>query len=138
MFKLDIVDENYISPENLNRPNVHTEVECVAFSSDSNWLATVERRDDCVNTPETKLKFWLFDNASKKFMLNTLVRYPHSFDKVNKIKFKHSSNLLFTCGNDGCFKSWILHENKLQGKWKFKFFYFNHEIFLKYLKWIQS
>ena len=50
-----------------------------------------------------------------RFSLNTLVRYPHSFDKVNKINFKKNENLLFTCGNDGCFKSWILTENKPQG-----------------------
>lgn len=44
-----------------------------------------------------------------------MVRYPHSFEKVNKIKFKPNENILFSCGNDGCFKSWTLVENKPQG-----------------------
>jgi NET1-associated nuclear protein 1 (U3 small nucleolar RNA-associated protein 17) len=112
LFNLDIVDENYISPENLNRPNIHTEIECLALSANSNWLATVERRNDLINTPETRLKFWLYDSASTKFALNTLVRYPHSFAKVTHLTFKGKENLLFSCGQDGCFKSWILSENK--------------------------
>ncbi|RNA06715.1 WD repeat-containing 75-like [Brachionus plicatilis] len=108
LFNLDIVNENYISPENLNRPNVHTEIECLAFNSDSTWLATVERRDDSITTPETSLKFWYYDSTTNKFSLNTLVRHPHSFDQVTKIKFKPNENVLLSCGQDGCFKSWRL------------------------------
>ena len=66
LFNLDVVNENFISPENLNRPNVHTEIERLAWDEDSNWLATVERRDDLVTTPETKLKFWHYDSVEKK------------------------------------------------------------------------
>ena len=66
ILKLDIVDENYISPENLQRPKVHTEIEHLSFSSDNNWLATVERRDDFITTPEIRLKFWQFDATSNK------------------------------------------------------------------------
>lgn len=62
------MDENYISPENLNRPNVHTEIECVAFNYDSTWLVTIERRDDGSTTPETRLKFWQFDQANNKYV----------------------------------------------------------------------
>jgi hypothetical protein len=68
-----------------------------------------------VTTPEIRLKFWMFDKVNNKFSLNTLVRYPHSFEKVNKLKFKPNENILFTCGNDACFKSWILCENKKTG-----------------------
>ncbi len=68
------MNENFISPENLNRPNVHTEIERVALSSnrgsDSSsklqWIATVERRDDGVTTAEVRLKFWCFDTVDKK------------------------------------------------------------------------
>ncbi len=66
LFNLDIVDENYISPENLNRPNVHTQIECLAFNHDFHWMATVERRDDFSTTPETRLKFWRFDYTTNK------------------------------------------------------------------------
>ena len=45
-----------------------------------------------------------------------MVCFPHSFDKVNKIKFKPNENVLFTCGNDSCFKSWILQKNRPIGK----------------------
>ena len=64
--QLDIIDENYISPENLQRPNIHTEIEHISFSSDNNWLATVERRDDLITTPEIRLKFWQFDMTTNK------------------------------------------------------------------------
>lgn len=37
--------------------------------------------------------------------------HPHSFDRVTKIKFKPNENVLFTCGQDGCFKSWILSKS---------------------------
>ena len=66
LFKLDIIDENYISPENLQRPNIHTEIEHMSFSSDNNWLATVERRDDSTTTPEIRLKFWQYDMTTNK------------------------------------------------------------------------
>jgi hypothetical protein len=66
-FKLDIVDENYISPENLQRPRIHTDIEHLAFSSNGNWLATVERRDDKLTTPEIKLKFWSFNPITNKY-----------------------------------------------------------------------
>jgi hypothetical protein len=54
-------------------------------------------------------------NFEQRFSLNTLVRYPHSFERVTKIMFRPNENVLFTCGNDGCFKSWTLVENKRQG-----------------------
>ncbi|CAF0710964.1 unnamed protein product [Brachionus calyciflorus] len=112
LFNLDIVNENYISPENLNKPNAHTEIECLAFNHDSTWLVTVERRNDSVTTPEIKLKFWCYDSTNNKFSLNTLVRHPHSYDKITKLKFKPNENTLFTCGEDGCFKSWTLVKNR--------------------------
>lgn len=45
--------------------------------------------------------------------MNTFVRFPHAFEQVNKIKFKQNENVLFTCGNDSCFKSWVLRENEM-------------------------
>jgi hypothetical protein len=59
----------------------------------------------------TKIIIILF---SFRFSLNTLVRQPHSFDRINKIKFKPNENVLFSCGEDGCFKSWVLRENRQQ------------------------
>lgn len=39
------------------------------------------------------------------------MRHPHSYDRVNNIKFKPNENVLLSCGQDGCFKSWILTKN---------------------------
>ena len=44
-----------------------------------------------------------------------MIRFPHSFDKINDMKFKPDSNILFTCGEDGCFKSWTLSESDVIG-----------------------
>ena len=65
-FQLDIVHQNYISPENLKRPLVVTEVERAAFSTDGHWLATVERRDDGETSPEMRLKFWAYNAQAQK------------------------------------------------------------------------
>lgn len=50
-----------------------------------------------------------------RFSLNTIVRYPHSYEKLNQIKFKPTENILFTTGADFCLKSWILTENNQPG-----------------------
>ena len=109
-----MVNENYISPESLDKPLFITEIECVALGGGSaEWLATVERRDDETTTPETKLKLWHFDTATKKFTLNTLVHFPHSFERVNTLRFHPARDILFSCGNDGCFKSYALVESSM-------------------------
>ena len=58
---MDIVAQNYISPDNVKRPLAFTEVEKAAFNHNGDWLATVERRDDGETTPEMKLKFWMYN-----------------------------------------------------------------------------
>lgn len=65
MFQLDIVCQNYISPENLERPTVVTEIERAAFDENGVWLATVEVWDDQDFTPEIRLKFWQFTDESQ-------------------------------------------------------------------------
>lgn len=64
--QLDIVGQNYISPENLQRPLVYTEVENIAFDEYGNWLATVERRDDGKTAVEMKLKFWQYSTKNQR------------------------------------------------------------------------
>ena len=68
LFQLDIVGQNYISPDDLSAPLIMTEVENVAFTSDGMWLATVERRDDKETTPELRLKFWLYTQKSHRYI----------------------------------------------------------------------
>ena len=64
--QLDITGENYISPEDLRQPLMHTEVEKVAFDLSGDWMATVERRDDKQTSPEMRLKFWEFDKSKQR------------------------------------------------------------------------
>lgn len=80
-------------------------------------MATVERRDDQETTPEIKLKFWHFDKNTSKFSLNTIIRLPHSYFKINKMKFDPKENLLVTVGDDTFFKTWILLEDSKQSSW---------------------
>ena len=66
LLKLDIVGENYISPDFLEKPLVNTEVERVAFDAEGNWLATVERRDDGETAVVMRLKFWEWSQEKQR------------------------------------------------------------------------
>lgn len=58
--QLDIVCQNYISPENLNCPLVITDVENATFDESGDWLVTVERYDNRETAMEMRLKFWKY------------------------------------------------------------------------------
>lgn len=63
---MDIVGQNYISPENMAKPLTVTEVMAADFSCHGDWLATVELWDDHVMSPELRLKFWQFREETRK------------------------------------------------------------------------
>ena len=63
--QLDIICQNYISPENLRRPLVMTEVITADFSADGDWLATVDWRDDKETAVEQRLTFWMYDTKEQ-------------------------------------------------------------------------
>jgi len=63
---MDVVSQNFPSPENLMHPHTITRIECVAFDSTGDWLATVERWDDGQMTPEIRLKFWIYIPEKQK------------------------------------------------------------------------
>ncbi|GFO36863.1 WD repeat-containing protein 75-like [Plakobranchus ocellatus] len=116
LFNLDIVGQNYISPENIDRPTVVTEVTCTAISHDGQWLATFEVWYDEVFSPEMRLKFWVYSSESQTYSLNTRVEHPHE-DRIMKMLFRpppptnsksQATMSLVTLGNDNCFKLWIL------------------------------
>ena len=65
--QLDIVGQNYISPENLENPLTMTEVENAAFDHTGTWLATVERRDDGQTAVDMKLKFWKYNSENQRY-----------------------------------------------------------------------
>ncbi|XP_077978936.1 WD repeat-containing protein 75-like [Glandiceps talaboti] len=113
LYHLDIVCQNYISPENLEKPLVHTEIENAAFDSNGDWLVTIERRDDGETSMEMKLKFWQWSGKKQSFVLNTCVELPHQ-DKVNALCMKPYNNkvdctpMAVTASQDGKFKLWTL------------------------------
>jgi hypothetical protein len=53
--QLDIVNQNYVSPENLDKQMAVTEIIAADFSSHGDWLSTVEMWDDKVMSPEMRL-----------------------------------------------------------------------------------
>ncbi|XP_056006954.1 WD repeat-containing protein 75-like [Ostrea edulis] len=111
LYDLDIVQENYTSPEDLSKPLYPTEVTNAAFSSQGEWLATVDVWDDGVMSPDIQLKFWMYQEESQEYILNTIVHYPHD-KKVVDLKFRpHGDDLdvvptVVTSGGDGKFKTW--------------------------------
>ncbi|KAK2151194.1 hypothetical protein LSH36_372g00017 [Paralvinella palmiformis] len=114
-FNMDVVSQNFPSPENLMHPHTITRIECVAFDSTGDWLATVERWDDGQMTPEIRLKFWIYIPEKQNYKLNTLVDTPHK-QKVHVVKFRPSSHyseqqsvaMAITASSDASFKTWCL------------------------------
>nr|KAG5690052.1 hypothetical protein BaRGS_009859 [Batillaria attramentaria] len=68
LLKLDIVAQNYISSDSLQKPAAVTEVEHAAFDAGGDWLVTYERWDDGKMTPEHRLKFWHYNTKQQKFV----------------------------------------------------------------------
>jgi len=111
LYNLDIVGQNYISPENVDRPSVITRVTSVAVSNKGEWLATYETWDDGHFTPERRLKFWSWSSEAQTYSLNTTVECPHD-GEVTSMSFRPHSTLtdtsfsLVTVASDCCFKKW--------------------------------
>jgi len=117
LFNLDIVGENYISPENLQDGPTVTKIHCMALSASGRWLATYQSWDDGKFTPELKLKFWQWKSEAETYVLNTTVESPHD-DHVTFMMFRplttnqSQDNLeLLTLGADACFKCWGLMDD---------------------------
>ncbi|XP_064648354.1 WD repeat-containing protein 75-like [Lineus longissimus] len=112
LYNLDIVGQNYISPPDLDKPIVVTEVEHAAFDQEGDWLVTVERRDDGETAMEMRLKFWMYDKKSQGYILNTNVDLPHN-QPINTLKLRPKSledaaPMAVTTSDDRKFKLWCL------------------------------
>ncbi|XP_072179369.1 WD repeat-containing protein 75-like [Diadema setosum] len=115
LFNLDITSENYISPEQLDKPLAHTEVTHVTFDHRGDWMITAERRDDGETSVELRLKFWQYEHAKQCFRLNTTVESPHQ-GAINNLCFRPPSGqgtkddvpMATTTSKDGKFKTWSL------------------------------
>ncbi|KAI8137418.1 WD40-repeat-containing domain protein [Fennellomyces sp. T-0311] len=106
------VSENEVVPvsrlqsvERLTRANVQH----VAFLSNGEWMATVDIRDDLVNTPEQHLKFWRWDPDTQSYVLHTRVVKPHA-GKITSLTFNPASTrgrpMAITTSKDKTFKVW--------------------------------
>ncbi|KAI8793076.1 WD repeat-containing protein 75 [Biomphalaria glabrata] len=111
IFNLDIVGQNYISPENLESAQHVTELLSAAISDDGDWLATFEMWEDGVFQPELRLKFWNYSTESQMYVLNTSVESPHEkriTSMVYRPRNQNRAPTLVTVGSDLCFKLWTL------------------------------
>lgn len=87
-------------------------VHFVAFSSNGNWMATV----DGLKNPSLKcnmyLKFWSFDKKTQAYSLNTQINHPH-MDKITSICMKttRGKNYAITTCLTGPYKIWELHDS---------------------------
>ncbi|KAL8561957.1 hypothetical protein ACOMHN_001283 [Nucella lapillus] len=119
LYSLDIVGQNYISPNSLDKPAMMTEVEHAAFDPSGHWLATFQRWDDGVMTPEYCLKFWAYSKKQRNYQLNTTVETPH-YGNVRCLQFSPDqssrSPTMVSTGDDGYFKLWTLTTELKQGK----------------------
>ncbi|XP_060080340.1 WD repeat-containing protein 75-like [Ylistrum balloti] len=110
LYNLDIVCQNYISSENMERPLTVTEVIKAEFNSTGRWLVTVEYWNNGVMTPEMRLKFWQYNTETQSYTLNTAVEVPH--DKVIEcLRFRpdgtiNEDPMVVTTSLDGKFKIW--------------------------------
>ncbi|KAF0379969.1 WD40 repeat-like protein [Gigaspora margarita] len=91
---------------------VYPNVNHVSFSSNGNWMATVDSREDGETTPELYLKFWKFDPNSQTYVLNARIDNPHS-KAVVSLNFHPGTNdtslSVVTTGLDNKFKVWKIN-----------------------------
>lgn len=105
VFSLDVVERNFL-PSEPDKIIVNVDVDLFCVSPDGSWIATQEARDDGINYPEHRLKFWMKTDKKEKFTLNTTIHYPHQQKFVKNMKFSPDSDLLVTMGGDAMFKLW--------------------------------
>ncbi|KAG8222238.1 hypothetical protein J437_LFUL001436 [Ladona fulva] len=108
LYNLDVVCQNYLTQER-NAVIYNTDVTHVAFTSNGNWMATVEQRKDPEASLEVRLKFWKYAEKTQNFYLNTCVEDPH-FGEVKALEMRPGSEdmLAVTSGADSKIKIWYL------------------------------
>lgn len=98
---------NNIPPERQNLFPLETEVTCAAISADGSWFVTSEYRNDGVNYPEEKLKFWAAQtNDTSPFKLNTCVNLSHGGCNVVALALNNKGEFCVSSGTDQKFRIW--------------------------------
>ncbi|KAI8329623.1 WD40-repeat-containing domain protein [Chlamydoabsidia padenii] len=84
-------------------------VAMVAFSSNGEWMATVDMRNDQITTIEVYLKFWHWDHDQQTYILHTRVDRPHT-EEITSLCFHPSASfpMAITTSMDKTFKVWHL------------------------------
>ncbi|CAF5049173.1 unnamed protein product, partial [Rotaria sp. Silwood1] len=70
LYKLDIVGENYVSPNEIAEQCVFTDIKRLAIDPTDTWLVTFEERSSNTNSDdhqnERKLRFWKFNQTNNQ------------------------------------------------------------------------
>lgn len=109
---------NSLSSERYNLLPLEVEVTCAAVSADGAWLVTSEYRNDGVNYPEEKLKFFAAqpNKNTSPFTLNTHVNLSHGGCRVVSLALNNKGEFCVSSGNDQKFRVWkrddTAHEKK--------------------------
>ncbi|CAH0715585.1 unnamed protein product, partial [Brenthis ino] len=107
LYNIDITDMNSIPSERQNLFPLETEVSCAAISADGSWLVTSEYRNDGINYPEEKLKFWAAQSKmASPFKLNTCVNLSHGGCNVVAIALNNKGEFCVSSGTDQKFRIW--------------------------------
>jgi NET1-associated nuclear protein 1 (U3 small nucleolar RNA-associated protein 17) len=114
---LEVVPMNRISRAG-EKEMVEPHVDHVAFLRTGEWMATVDKRDDQVTTPELFLKFWRWDPDAQAYKLHTRVDYPHT-KPITSILFNPNTRqgpMAITTSLDKTFKVWGLNAGRKDGE----------------------
>ncbi|KAI9494003.1 hypothetical protein BDB00DRAFT_820388 [Zychaea mexicana] len=102
--------------QSIDNKFVRANVQHTAFLANGEWMATVDMRDDLVNTPEQHLKFWRWDPDTQSYALHTRVDKPHA-GKITSLTFNPASTtrnnrpMAITTSEDKTFKVWHFTSN---------------------------
>lgn len=86
-----------------------TTVTHVSFSSNGDWMATVDVRDDQIG--QSSLKFWYWDKPTQQYELNTQF-YVNRSERIRALVYHPKRERCITVSADGQFKVWTVRLNK--------------------------
>lgn len=115
--ELEVSPSNRVSRRD-EKPLEPSRVESVVVSSSGLWMSTIDSRQGDANFgTEVFLKFWIWDQKTRRWLLNTRIDRPHGQKKVNDLSFspdigKKQPVTLLSTGEDGCIKFWVLRSRK--------------------------
>ncbi|CAG4982998.1 unnamed protein product [Parnassius apollo] len=114
LYNIDITDMNSIPAERQNLLPLETEITCATVSGNGSWLVTSEYRNDGVNYPEEKLKFWSAQlKNTSPFKLNTCVNLSHGGCNIVCLAINFRGEFCVSAGKDQKIRIWR-RENTLE------------------------